>query len=482
MRAWRRYIYARYICSVACVYSYCAQAARKGVRAVFMVAYGVACALAVPGVLNVARADDASFRQMLEAAYLNHPQIQSQRQALKALDERVSQALSGWRPQIQLDYERGRKRNRFSGGPWSYVQADVRQLVIEQPLFRGGGTVASTRGAEQRVYAGRAQLLDVEQRVLSDAIAAYLGVVRTRAIVELNDANVTILGEHLRNAQLRFRVGEATRTDVAQAQARLASARSAARRAQGEFTAARATFVRMAGYDPAQVLAFPHTTPALPATLEEALRIAQIHSPQLHSAKHAMHAAEHDVDTQVAQILPSVSLRGSMRREEGVGFFGANEADNDALTVNVTVPIYQAGAEYARVRESKAVWQQQKFVLIDAQHAVREEVARAWEGYLTSQTVITSYEAAIEAAHVALEGVKKEHEFGTRTQLDVLDAEQELLEARINLIGAQHDRWLALYGLLRTMGRLTMDVLGLDIASYAPDTHYKDVKYKMIGF
>ena len=433
------------------------------------------------------------LQKALSHTYRTNPEIKAQRQVLEQLDENVSQAFSGWLPTATVDYNKGRQRNRFSQGQtsplatsqqdsrWSYSDNEVRQLTVEQPLFRGGETVAQTSSAEKQVEAGRAELTNTEQEILLRAITSYMDVVRDRSVLELSRNNVDVLRKQLQASRDRFDVGEVTRTDVAQSEARLARAQNDEILAKGALTSSIANFERFVGYTPEE-LSVPEAFPEIPATVEEAISVALESNPALISAKYRSESAEDDVDVNVARILPDVSLRGTMRREQGAGIIGNADFDNDAVTVNVSVPLYQSGAEYSRIRASKSRLSEQRFQLSNVRDQVRQTVVQAWEDLETSVSAIRATNEAIDAAQIALKGVRQEQLYGARTILDVLDAEQELFSAEVSLVRAQRDRIVAIFTLLARLGRLTPEMLVLDTPAFDPKEHYDDVRYQVIGF
>lgn len=436
---------------------------------------------AIAVILHIAPAQAAGFSDALKSAYETNPRIKAERKALETLDEGVAQAISGWRPSISADYDKGRQRTSTEGADWSNSDLETRSLTVSQPLFRGGGTVARTESADERVLAGRANLSGTEQQVLLDAVTAYMDVVRDASVLDLSRSNVEVLKKQLQASRDRFDVGEVTRTDVAQSEARLARAESDAAQSEGNLTSSRATFERVIGFKPETPVA-PTKFPDLPATQEDAITLALKNNPTLIEANHQEKARESDEFVAISSILPEVSLRGQMRRSEGSGFAGDTDFDNDSVTVNVGIPLYQSGSEYSRVREAKARSSQSKFELANSRDAVRQQTIQAWERLQTSIATIASTQAAINAAEIALDGVKQEQLYGARTVLDVLDAEQELFVTRVNLVRAEHDRVVAVYTLLGTTGQLTVKNIGVETEIYNPEEHYDDVKYQFVGF
>lgn len=426
--------------------------------------------------------DTGMFKDALTATYASNPRIKAERNKLQGIDENVNQALSGFKPSAALTYDKGRKRTDFAGAGWQHADVNDTALRVEQPLFRGFGTISSFRAAKQRAKAGQADLMAVEQSVMLQAITAYMDVVANQSILELSRSNKDVLQKQLQASNDRFEVGEVTRTDVAQSEARLSQARTSVIESEGQLITSIAAFQRTVGFKPEGALGVPDHSPELPGSLQEALTIARNTNPQLLSALRAYKASDYDINTNISSILPRVSLVGTMSDQEGAGALGNSTFEQDSLVVNFQVPLYQSGAEYSRVREAKAIARQQKHNAMEAELGVEENVTRAWEDLETSIATITERNDQIKAAEIALDGVRQEQEYGARTVLDVLDAEQELFSARTNLVRAQRDRMVATYSLLLTLGQLTPEALELNVASYDPTEHYDDVKWQMIGF
>ncbi len=423
----------------------------------------------------------SSFTEALEATYSNNPEIKAERARQMATDEGVARAMSNYRPTIGLGYEKGQQSSTINGvdGDGNYEEKSAN---LNQPLFRGGSTIADYQSAKQRVKSGQYQLSSLEQQVLLEAVSAYMDVVASSAILQLARNNEGVLSNQLKAANERFDVGEVTRTDVAQSQSRLSNARTEVIGAEGQLISAIATFERVIGYKPEGALTVPDSYPVLPASLEEALLKARTANPQLLSAIHAAKSAKYDVRTDIGTILPQVALVGSISRQKGTSTFGGGDYDQDRIGVRVSVPLYQSGAEYARVRESKAIARQRKFQTMDTRKEIDRRVTSAWEDVETAIATIRTRDDQIKAADTALEGVRQEQQYGARTVLDVLDAEQELFVSRTNLIRAQRDRVVAAYSLALTLGELTPQQLALNVKPYDPNENYEDVKYKFIGF
>jgi outer membrane protein len=405
-----------------------------------------------------------SFEDALVSAYKTNPQIKAQIESVEIADEQVSQALAGWRPTATANYDRGRQRNSFSGSAWTYSDARTKTLRVTQPIFNGGETVASTKSAKNNMKAAREDLKNVEQTVLLQAITAYMNVVRDEAVLELSRSNHEVLEKQLAASKSRFAVGEVTRTDVAQSEARLARATTDVTQAKGALEVSRATFERVVGFKPNK-LEQPKDFPSLPTSLDDALKTALTNNPLYKASLQREKSAEHEVDAQIATLLPDVSISGSMQRQDGAGSFGTNEFNNDDVLVNVSIPLYQSGAEYSRVRQAKINVNQRKSDVDDKHDATQESVTQAWENLQTQKAAIESNKVAIHAAEVALDGVKQEQLYG-----------------RVNLVRAEHDSTVATFSLLSSVGKLTANDLKLKTEIHDPVEHYDDVKYKIIGF
>lgn len=421
------------------------------------------------------------FSQALATVYTHHPQLKAQRELLEATDETVAQAVSGFRPTAIASYTQGSTRSDVNHGSTRHTSPTEKALDVTQPIFNGGSTLASFASAKDRVMAGRANLTALEQQVLLDAVFAYTNVVNAQAVLEVNQNNVDLLGKQLKATQARFDVGEVTKTDLAQAQSRLATAQAGERQALGNLDSARATFRRVIGFDPPEKLDLPYTPGGIPPTLEDATRLASANEPTLEAAQHLEKAAESDVDVRTGALLPSVNVTGSVSRDNDTSTLQSSSSSNSIL-LNVSVPLYQSGAEWSRVREAKHQALQARYTTMDTKDAVIENATRAWQDYKTSRAVILSNEEAVRAANVAMQSIRQENKYGVRTILDVLNTQQDMFNAQVNLVNARVTERQAAYRLLATTGQLTAKGLNLPVDIKDPAAHYEGVKYKLIGF
>ena len=442
-----------------------------------VIALVISTALVQPA---AAQTIDASLQKALEATYENNPSIKAQRESLKSLDERMAQAVSGLRPTANIEYDKGRERSRSGANNWSYFDTTTKQLAVSQPLFRGGSTWAEIKSARNIINAGRAELNATTQETLLDAVTAYMDVVQNQSVKELSQKNVDVLVQQLKASQQRFDVGEVTRTDVAQSEARLSRAKAEFSQAQGDLEAAIATYERVTGAKPENPSSLSKY-PKIPASIDEARQIALNNNPRLIASRSSEKSANYNVYQRAGQLLPQVALVGRMSRDSGASVF-VNDLDTDSLGVNVRIPVYQAGAEYSGIRQSKREYQRQRFNTIDQTNIVNESLTRAWERLLATREAIISNEETIKAAQIALDGVKQEQQFGARTTLDVLDAEQELFAANVNLVRSQRNEVIAFYSLLTVLGELTPKNLALKVDEYDPTDNYDLVKWLPAGF
>lgn len=422
-----------------------------------------------------------TLEEALGAAYANNPTLLAQRAKLRITDEQVVQALSNWRPTVEMVGDAGTSQTESNVWTNRRQFRDPRSLsfTLDQDLYRGGRTIAATREAENTVKAERARLLVVEQAVLRDAATAFVDVVRDQAVLELNIKNEQRLARQLKATRDRFRVGEVTRTDVSQAESRLARALADRSQAQGDLEISRAAYRNVVGEAPGRLSA-PAPLGALPSSWEDAIGIAVAESPNVIAADFDARASADNADEVRGELLPRVSLEGSAKR----AFDTAGEesrVDTLEASVTLTVPLYQSGAIYSRLRAARQTVGQQRLLVDEARRAAAESATRAWESLQTAQARIRAFNAEIEAAEIALEGVEREAAVGLRTVLDVLDAEQELLDASVSFVLAQRDEMAAIFDLKVALGHMDVTRLGLDVEPYDPNRHYREVRPMWFG-
>ena len=435
-------------------------------------------------IATIAQGNAETLFQALSKAYSTNPDLNAARAETRVADENVPQALSGYRPTLGASADIGLQstRSRLSGGlrSSSTTTPGGVGLSLEQPLYRGYRARNSTKAAEAGVLAARESLRNTEQNVLLDAVTAYADVLKDGAIAGLRARNVEFLNEQVRAARDRFTVGEGTRTDVAQAQARRSAAISQLNAARAQVNTSRAIYRQIIGEAPRRLAPAKTAEHLLPRSLQRGLSIGLAEHPAIKAALHAVDAAAFDVKVREGELLPTVTLEGSAGRRYNPAD-GVTHTDSASIIGRLTVPIYQGGGEYARVRQAKETLGQRKIEVDVARDQVRAAIIAAWGGLQSAKAQIEAARAQVNATQLALEGVIEEQRVGQRTTLDVLNAQAELLDARIALVSAQRDRVVASYSLLAAVGRLSARRLGLKVSVYRPEHHYEQVRDKWFG-
>jgi outer membrane protein len=425
-----------------------------------------------------------TLRDAMAFAYTNNPTLLSERAHLQATDELVPQALANWRPSVSLSGNATRanlNENLGVAGKTLFVfNNETYGVTITQALYRGGQTVAQTEQAEAQVEAERAQLQIIEQQILLNAATAYMNFMQAEAVLRLSISDEQVLQKQLDTTQGRFHVGEVTRTDVAESQSRLLLSHAARKQAEGALRTASATYLQTIGHAPERTEA-PETPIGLPNSLDQAEADATTDSPAIRLAEYNYRAALHGIDLVAGALQPTVSVSGSAMRLNN--FDGPSTLENAAqIMLNVTVPLYQQGQEYSKLRAQKDTAGQFRTSLDQARLDVAQATAAAWAALQAGQEEHVSFTDQIAAAKIALNGVQKESQVGSRTVVEVLNAEQELLAAEISQVQAQHDEIVAAYQLLNAVGKLTAGALGLPVDVYDPTEHYQEVRDKWAGF
>ncbi|MCF8531585.1 MAG: TolC family outer membrane protein [Reyranella sp.] len=452
-----------------------------------------ACAAAglalAAGLSVVPGARAQSLIQALSTTYNSNPDLLASRALLRQTDESLAQAVANWRPRVtvSLNYNKNIDAN------YPYLSPGVPQtptfytlngknttLQITQPIFLGGQTVANTKQAQANIQAQRASLADTEQNVLLSAVTSYADLVQNIAIADARVNNVNVLVQQLDATRERFRVGELTITDVSQAEARLELAKADLVSADTQVRIAEAAFQRTVGVKPGKLGEIP-LVGGLPASEEEAVALAMDHGPRSVSAQYLITAASYGVNSAVGALLPQINLVGIVQKQQDVQVPG-DQFNNIIVGFQATIPIYQGGGEWSKIRQAKQLVGQRRNELDSARRTVAENVIRAWRQLDSSRSRVTSFEAQVRANEVALNGVRQEALVGSRTTLDVLNAEQELLNSQVNLIQARHDVQVSYYGVLSGIGRLTARTLSLPVEYYDEERYYNEVGSRWIGW
>ena len=442
-----------------------------------MLRKSLSATLVVALMAGTASAD--TLRDALVSSYRTNPTLTAQRQALEVADSTVAIAKAAGRPQVSATVGLNRTLTQsgllINGGKGPTLSVGV---DVSYPLFQGGAVKNSVRAAETRVEAGRATLQAVEGDVFTQAVTAYMDVIRDRSIVELNQNNVRVLETNLQATQDRFQIGDLTRTDVAQSEARLQLGRSQLATSQGQLTASEATYRQIIGHAPG-VLAPPPPLPPLPTTADEAVRIALANNPDLISVSRQAIASGYDVNVARAGRLPTLSVVGGETYVNNIagnnGAFG-NKGNATTIGLSARVPIFQGGLPAARIRQAQAQQGQVLEQVVGTERAVVQAARAAFATYDAAQRAIQAETVAVQANELALEGNRAEQTVGTRTIIEVLNAEQELLNSQVALVSAKRDAYVAGFQLLNAMGQAQAQDLGLDGGPlYDPLGNYRHV-------
>ncbi len=429
-------------------------------------------------------ANAQSIFEALSLAYNTNPTLQAQRAYLRAVDENVAIAKSGYRPNVYLQ--------------GSYTDSDVDSNIapknqdntktslaakVSQPLFNGFSTVNGVKSADSLVRSEQNNLYNVEQQVFLEASTAYLDVVKNTAIVDLQKNNEKLLKKRLDETKERFNVGEVTRTDVSQAQARYSKAISDRIASEGDLEASKAVYTRIIGENPGKLNYPSDIRELLPKNFNDALDYTRVNNYSIKRAKELLNSKTYDVAANNGALLPTVTLDGEVSKNKTSGdMYDENpEIDNVQWGVNMKVPLYSAGETRAKIRQSKyQKWQAQEQVM-EAERQAVSDVTSSWEYMMSNKAKIKSIKDQVKANEVALDGVQKEEALGNRTILDVLDAYQELLNSNVEEVKARRDFYVSGMSLLLSMGKLTAEELKLNVDLYDAKKYYKETRGKWLS-
>ena len=462
-------------------------------------------AIAACGMLQIADSTQAdTLEQALAKAYQTNPQLNSQRAVVRAADEGVAQALSGFRPTVTATAASGHQfTSNLSKGPVSpiapipssttagpaYTRTNAGYTpttltaTANQNLYNGLQTSNKTRLAETTTSAARETLRVAEQTVLLNAATVYMDLLRDNALLELQRRNVEVLQEQLRLTRIRFDAGELTRTDVAQAETNLAQGRSSVLSAVAQVARSRSTYRQVIGIEPGNLMPGSPVDRLNPGRLEDAIELGRARHPNVGVALFGIDAATLQVKINEGALYPNVTLNGTVSQNwETPGLLTVELQQFNAFVMGqVTVPLYQGGAEYALIRQSKETVAQKRFDLDTARDAVQANIVTTWAQLDAAKSQIAATETQVAAAEIALSGVRDEAQVGVRTTFDVLTAIITVVTARTALVTAQHDRVVASYALLAAVGELNLSKLRIAVPLYDPMIHYQQIRNAWIG-
>ena len=416
----------------------------------------------------------------LSNAYLSNPIINSKRAELRSLDENVSAATSQFFPSIEAigSYS----ENTLEYGELDKIKTNplTGSFLINQKIFTGGKLINDRLSAINLVAAGRQKLNDSEQSILYQAAQAYFNYLKTEQIVKLQQNNFEVLSERLEATKIQFEVGELTLTDVAQAEARLSQAQSNLADARSLLKAREADYRSIIGLNPDNLEEWNEQLD-IPLNEAEAISIALKNNPQLKYYENIERSSYYNVSSQKSMLSPQLSLRGEYIYAEDQSFLMSEDIDQYQITGQIKIPIFYGGLNWSNIRKAQEINSRDKYLIMDGKRKIRSYVKKSFAEYNASKLRISATEKQTQATEIALEGVKQEFQLGTRTTLDILDAEQEYLDARVSFVTAKNDSNTSLFQLFYYLGTLTPENLNMDIKKYDPNKNYKRVRTIKIG-
>jgi len=437
-----------------------------------------------------------SLEAALAYAYQNNPQLNAQRALLRATDENVSQALSGYRPKVTVNGNAGFQslsttiKNVGStippNAPATYFTQSGENApygagtTITQTLYNGFQTANKTRQAESQVFAARENLRAMEQTVLLNATVAYMNLLRDTAILELQRRNVEVLNQQLGQTHQRLDAGNVTATDVYQAESRLAAGRIQMFAAEANYDTSRAVYRQAIGLEPGKLTPSSPVDRFVPSVLSTAVTVGTAQHPTVVAAQYNADAAAQQVKVAESALAPTVTLQGNVQQANS-STLSTMQSFSASVVGNVSVPIYQGGSEYSLIRQAKETQAQQRLNLDVTRDQARVGILQFWAQTEAAKRSLQTAAEQVKVTESALNGVSEEARLGQRTTLDVLNAQQELVSARSSLIAAQRDRVVNSYSLLAAIGRLSPQVLGLNVENYDTQTHYQQIRDAWFG-
>ncbi len=444
-------------------------------------AWPMLCVVAIANLVMIDRSAAETLQEALVKAYQTNPQLNAERARQRGTDENVPQALAGYRPQIVASLSAGLQAvrnllpdNTIQGAtlhPWTIG------VTVNQILYNGNKTANSVRVAEFQVKSGREALRNVGQGVLLDAVTAYMNVLANQALAEAQRANVAVLREIQATTRRRLDAGDVTPTDTAQAESRLSRGLADLNAAEVALAISKATYAEVIGQPPSQLVAASTVDGFSPNALVAAKEASSHEHPAVLGAAYDVDVAQTTIKVAESSLLPTVSVQASASRAVQTDqTLTTNATDQASVVGQLNVPIYDGGTAASQTRQAKELTSQSRMVLEQVRNQTRTAVLSAWVSNEGTKVALTAAESEVRAAGIALEGVRREAAGGQRTTIDVLNAQQDLTNARTRLIQSQRDRVIASYTLLSAVGRLDVHVLKLDTPDYLPEVHYHQVR------
>lgn len=413
---------------------------------------------------EVPQSNHTSIHHTLLLVHSQNPTILAAREQLGETLELKAQARSGWLPTISAEaslFATDISSSNFSNGTGATTKDYL--VSLNQPIWRGGRTFAENARAKALINAGHALLSRIEQDVFFNAVRAYTDVIQERRIFTLREENVKILEEDLKAAKERKKLGEITKTDVDQANTRLLRSKSTLVNAKTDLDIAVSVYEEIVGQIPPQNLVLPDNLFSFPETIEEMSEIAYQHNPEILIAHFEQLAAEHEIDVNIRELFPQISAFASANRQYDPQPGIIEDAETETIGIRATLALYQGGATRSRIREARKSAERRKYEAIETQKSIRQSITENWRSFLASEIERQTREEETKAAKSALHGVREESRLGQRTTLDVLDANEELIDAQVNLARAYRNEIVAKYALATSLGFLTPHNLGMDV-------------------
>ena len=454
------------------------------VHILFHVLVRMAAALAIVFAIALAMALPVRAQTLAEAlarAYQGNAQLNTERAKLRSVDEGVPQALGGYRPQVTVGLSAGLMsvRNMLfdSTSQSAFLKPWMAGITVNQTLFNGYKTANTVRQAEAQVRSGRESLRAVEQSVLLDSASAYMSVLSNQSLVEAQRLNVTFLRQTLDTVRTRLRVGDVPPTDVAQAEARLARATADLNNAEVALAVSQATYTEVIGVAPGHLTAAEPADRLLPTTRDDAIAMARRENPTIVGATYDTDAAQFAIGIAGSALYPTLGVQGNVQRQvDSDPNLGTQQSDQASIVGTLNVPLYDGGVASSQVRQAKEALAQARNQLDRVRRQAQTAAVAAWATHEGAKISLNAAQSEVRAATLALEGVQKEAQAGKRTTLEVLNSQQDLMQARARLISAQQDRVVASYTLLGAIGRLDRVHLALKSPDYDPQVHYQQVR------
>ena len=424
----------------------------------------------------------ADVAGIMRHVYLSNPTLLSTRAELQAVHEKYPQALSGYRPTVSIESTLYNKDvNSKYIGPYDGTTTTDAMVSVSQPLYRGGRTMAEVDKANSMIKAAFAGLRQGEQSIFLQTVIAIADMVRDRSLLNLRENNVTLLTEELKAAKARMEAGELTTTDSKQAEARLARAVSERIFTANSLDSSSADFEQLVGYAPPDNLQFPDLIFTFPSSHAEMIAWAEKNNPEIEVAERTHSVANHDIDAIFRELFPQISAFATVSTEHNPQPGGVNDVGASTIGLRASIPLYDAGMTRSRVREAKNTARQREFEIEETKRRIVQKIMGDSNNLLSAQAEIIARISEIDAAQAAREGVGAEAHLGGRTVLDVLDADQELLDAKAARIIAERNEIVNHYSLAADLGLLSPEQFGLQDIAYDPGPHYRTMGKRVLS-